>query len=283
MLRESLGLTDAGSAQLQARRVLLRAGEPGADGAYCASCSSWWPRSSTILVGRRSAARARRRTCSRVRGGAGGRGWSRRRSSTDCTYGAGLPGKRAQARRPSPSSCAGCRCPSSGKRDLSDLTSTIMKDCADQERMFIARDAAAVRHGHIHGWWWRWASSPSTGGWASRRSGRCRWRSPSSPRLSRAVRRKVAAKEERRLAMADGVQEYLDCAQRNPRDEPGSAPFSRALGEQAGRLRAVRRWPRSCPTGVTISSGAGGPASWASRHGRAGGRGAHACRDRWTS
>ena len=48
---------------------------------------------------------------------------------------------------------------------------------------------------------------------------------------SRAVRRKVAAKEERRLAMADGVQEYLDCAQ-EIRATNQERAFLRVLGDK---------------------------------------------------
>ena len=99
-----------------------------------------------------------------------------------------------------------------GKRDLSDLTSTIMKDCADQERMFMhvmpqlfgTGISTLVMAVGIVAFDWRLGIAAF-------------WPVPVAFAIfavaSRAVRRKVAAKEERRLAMADGVQEYLDCAQ----------------------------------------------------------------------
>ena len=69
---------------------------------------------------------------------------------------------------------------------------------------------------------------------------------------SRAVRRKVAAKEERRLAMADGVQEYLDCAQ-EIRATNQERAFLRALG---GKLDDFERSEVASEllTGVSISS-----------------------------
>ena len=61
---------------------------------------------------------------------------------------------------------------------------------------------------------------------------------------SRAVRRKVAAKEERRLAMANGVQEYLDCAQEIRATNQSSAP---SCGRWAASwtTSSGRRWPRN--------------------------------------
>lgn len=99
-----------------------------------------------------------------------------------------------------------------GKRDLSDLTSAIMKDCADQERMFMhvmpqlfgTGISTLVMAVGIVAFDWRLGIAAF-------------WPVPVAFAIfaatSGAARRKVAAKEERRLALADGVQEYLDCAQ----------------------------------------------------------------------
>lgn len=138
-----------------------------------------------------------------------------------------------------------------GKRDLSDLTSTIMKDCADQERMFMhvmpqlfgTGISTLVMAVGIVAFDWRLGIAAF-------------WPVPVAFAIfaaaSRAVRRKVAAKEERRLAMADGVQEYLDCAQ-EIRATNQERAFLRALG---GKLDDFERSEVASEllTGVSISS-----------------------------
>lgn len=69
---------------------------------------------------------------------------------------------------------------------------------------------------------------------------------------SRAVRRKVAAKEERRLAMADGVQEYLDCAQ-EIRATNQERAFLRVLGDKLDEFERSEV-ASELLTGASISS-----------------------------
>lgn len=99
-----------------------------------------------------------------------------------------------------------------GRRDLSDLTTTIMKDCSDQERMFmhvvpqlfgagimlvIVIVAMAVYD-------WRLAIAAF-------------WVVPVAilvvVMMRVAIKRRTVAQERARLAMSDCVQEYLDCTQ----------------------------------------------------------------------
>ena len=114
-----------------------------------------------------------------------------------------------------------------------------------------ARDAAAVRHGHIH--------AGDGGGHRGLRLAAgiaAFWPVPVAFAIfaatSRAARRKVAAKEERRLALADGVQEYLDCAQEIRATNQARA-FLRDLG---GKLDDFERSEVASEllTGVSISS-----------------------------
>ena len=99
-----------------------------------------------------------------------------------------------------------------GKRDLSDLTSTIMKDCADQERMFMhvmpqlfgtGLSTAIVIVG-IFFYDWRLALAAF-------------WVVPAALLVmaltGKHQQRKAQAMEDARLEVADGVQEFLECAQ----------------------------------------------------------------------
>lgn len=138
-----------------------------------------------------------------------------------------------------------------GKRDLSDLTSTIMKDCADQERMFMhvmpqlfgTGISTLVMAVGIVAFDWRLGIAAF-------------WPVPVAFAIfavaSRAVRRKVAAKEERRLAMADGVQEYLDCAQ-EIRATNQERAFLRVLGDKLDEFERSEV-ASELLTGVSISS-----------------------------
>ena len=139
-----------------------------------------------------------------------------------------------------------------GTRDLSDLTNTIMKDCADQERLFMhvvpqlfgtGVSSVIVIVGVI-AFDWRLGLAAF-------------WPLPVAAAIMAATsgfsNRKIAAKEERRLEMIDGVQEYLDCA-REIRATNRAGAF---LGELRGRLGAFERAQvaSELATGVTISSG----------------------------
>ena len=138
-----------------------------------------------------------------------------------------------------------------GKRDLSDLTSTIMKDCADQERMFMhvmpqlfgTGISTLVMAVGIVAFDWRLGIAAF-------------WPVPVAFAIfavaSRAVRRKVAAKEERRLAMADGVQEYLDCAQ-EIRATNQERAFLRVLGDKLDEFERSEV-ASELLTGASISS-----------------------------
>ena len=139
-----------------------------------------------------------------------------------------------------------------GTRDLSDLTNTIMKDCADQERLFMhvvpqlfgtGISSVIVIIGVI-AFDWRLGLAAF-------------WPLPVAAAIMAATsgfsNRKIAAKEARRLEMIDGVQEYLDCV-REIRATNRAGAF---LGELRGRLGAFERAQvaSELATGVTISSG----------------------------
>ena len=98
-----------------------------------------------------------------------------------------------------------------GRRDLADLTNTIMKDCADHERMFShvmpqlfgAAISTAVVAVCLLAFDWRLALAAL-------------WPIPvavavllSTTRLQQAAGR---ARNEANLELADGIQEYLECA-----------------------------------------------------------------------
>ena len=138
-----------------------------------------------------------------------------------------------------------------GKRDLSDLTSVIMKDCADQERMFMhvvpqlfgTGISSVIVIVGVLVFDWRLGLAAF-------------WPVPVAFVLmacaSGFAKRKVAAKEEARLAMANGVQEYLDCA----REIRASNQAGRFLKTLDGTLAAFERREiaSELATGVTISS-----------------------------
>ena len=99
-----------------------------------------------------------------------------------------------------------------GRRDLSDLTNAIMKDCSDQERMFMhvmpqlfgtGLSTAIVIVG-IFFYDWRLALAAF-------------WVVPAALRVmaltGKHQQRKAQAMEDARLEVADGVQEFLECAQ----------------------------------------------------------------------
>ena len=99
-----------------------------------------------------------------------------------------------------------------GRRDLSDLTNAIMKDCSDQERMFMhvmpqlfgtGLSTAIVIVG-IFFYDWRLALAAF-------------WVVPGALLVmaltGKHQQRKAQAMEDARLEVADGVQEFLECAQ----------------------------------------------------------------------
>lgn len=99
-----------------------------------------------------------------------------------------------------------------GRRDLSDLTNTIMKDCSDQERIFMhvipqlfgVGISTGIMVVAIVAFDWRLGLAAF-------------WPLPVSALImllaSGFSKRRVIAKEQARLEMIDGIQEYLDCAQ----------------------------------------------------------------------
>ena len=99
-----------------------------------------------------------------------------------------------------------------GRRDLSDLTNAIMKDCSDQERMFMhvmpqlfgtGLSTAIVIVGSVF-YDWRLALAAV-------------WVVPAALLVmaltGKHQQRKAQAMEDARLEVADGVQEFLECAQ----------------------------------------------------------------------
>ena len=99
-----------------------------------------------------------------------------------------------------------------GRRDLSDLTTAIMKDCSDQERMFMhvmpqlfgtGLSTAIVIVG-IFFYDWRLALAAF-------------WVVPAALLVmaltGKRQQRKAQSMEDARLEVADGVQEFLECAQ----------------------------------------------------------------------
>lgn len=99
-----------------------------------------------------------------------------------------------------------------GRRDLSDLTNTIMKDCADQERLFMHIVPQLFGTGisttiivvSIFFYDWRLALAAF-------------WVVPVALVImalsSKYQQRKAKVMEDARLVMSDGVQEFLECAQ----------------------------------------------------------------------
>ena len=138
-----------------------------------------------------------------------------------------------------------------GRRDLSDLTNTIMKDCADQERMFMHVMPQLFGTGIstlavvICMFFFDWRLSLAAF-----------WALPFAFGLmaasSRYQQRKAGAMEDARLVMIDGVQEYLDCAQ-----EIRAANRMQAFLEGlSGRLDGFERAQTASEliTGVCITS-----------------------------
>lgn len=138
-----------------------------------------------------------------------------------------------------------------GRRDLSDLTNTIMKDCADQERMFMhvvpqlfgTGISSAIIIVGVVAFDWRLGIAAF-------------WPVPAAFLLlwatSGFARRKVADKEEQRLVMIDGVQEFLDCA-RQIRACNQREAFLSALGCKLDEFER-RQVASELATGTTISS-----------------------------
>lgn len=138
-----------------------------------------------------------------------------------------------------------------GRRDLSDLTNTIMKDCSDQERMFMhvmpqlfgtGISTAIVIVGSFF-FDWRLALAAF-------------WVVPAAfvimALTARFQQRRAQTMEDARLVMIDGVQEYLDCAQ-EIRATNRSQTFLDAL---TGKLDGFERAQTvsELSTGVCVSS-----------------------------
>ncbi len=139
-----------------------------------------------------------------------------------------------------------------GERDLSDLTNAIMKDCADQERLFMhvvpqlfgtgISSIVVIIFAIVFDW---------------RLGVSAFWPIPVAVAIMAATsglsNRKVAAKEARRLEMIDGVQEYLDCV----REIRATNRADAFLDRLRGRLSAFERTQvaSELATGTTILSG----------------------------
>ena len=138
-----------------------------------------------------------------------------------------------------------------GRRDLSDLTNAIMKDCSDQERMFMhvmpqlfgtGLSTAIVIVG-IFFYDWRLALAAF-------------WVVPAALLVmaltGKHQQRKAQAMEDARLEVADGVQEFLECAQ-EIRATTRSAAHLDAL---AAKLDAFerRQVASELTTGVFVTS-----------------------------
>ena len=120
-----------------------------------------------------------------------------------------------------------------GRRDLADLTNTIMKDCSDQERMFMHTMpqlfgtglSTAVCIVAITAYNWELSLAAF-------------WPVPVAlvvmAASARYQQRRAREMEASRLVMNDGIQEYLDCAQ-EIRATNRSGDFLAALG---GKLDA---------------------------------------------
>lgn len=123
-----------------------------------------------------------------------------------------------------------------GRRDLSDLTSTIMKDCSDQERMFMHVMPQLFGTGistvivivGVFFYDWRLALAAF-------------WVVPIALLIMVVTRklqqRKAGEMEEARLVVADGIQEFLECA-REIRATNRSEAF---LDDLDGRLDGFER------------------------------------------
>lgn len=138
-----------------------------------------------------------------------------------------------------------------GRRDLSDLTNAIMKDCADQERMFMHVLPQLFGTGistliiivGIFIFDWRLSLAAF-------------WPIPIAVVImvltSRHAQRKIEAKENCRLIMTDGIQEFLDCAQ-EIRATNQTETFIDSLDEKLEGFEK-KQIASELATGTTISS-----------------------------
>lgn len=138
-----------------------------------------------------------------------------------------------------------------GQRDLSDLTSAVMKDCADHERMFShvmpqlfgAAISTAVVAVCLFAFDWRLALAAL-------------WPIPvavamllATTRLQQAAGRE---KNEASLQLADGIQEYLECA-REIRATNQVPAFLGRVGEQVDAFERAKT-KAELTAGVCVSS-----------------------------
>ena len=93
-----------------------------------------------------------------------------------CHFSVYLCGKRRATDQRWRRSCGRSPCPIFGKKDLSDLTSTIMADCADDGNGFFPLHPGAGGCLHFHGPGGSQPVLPSTGGWPWQRCGCFRFR-----------------------------------------------------------------------------------------------------------
>lgn len=138
-----------------------------------------------------------------------------------------------------------------GRRDLADLTNTIMKDCADQERLFMhvmpqlfgTGISSVIIVACLFGFDWRLALASF-------------WVVPVAVLIlifSRRYQQRRAARMERaRLVMSDGIQEFLECAQ-EIRATNRSQAF---LDELSAKMDGFERdnIKSEVATGTTVSS-----------------------------
>ena len=138
-----------------------------------------------------------------------------------------------------------------GRRDIADLTTVIMKDCSDQERMFMhvvpqlfgtgISTVVVVTALAVYNWQLALAAF---------------WVLPVAVAMAlvgnATVRRKTEAQEAARLSMSDAIQEQLDCAQ----EIRATNQRERFLAELNGRADAFERAQISAEltTGASISS-----------------------------
>lgn len=138
-----------------------------------------------------------------------------------------------------------------GRRDLSDLTSAIMKDCADQERLFMhvvpqlfgTGISTAIVAAALLAFDWRLGLAAF-------------WPVPAAflavALLSGFMKRRVAVKEEARLAMICGIQEFLDCSREVRATNQAQAFLARLGGGSDAFERA--QVSSELATGASISS-----------------------------
>ncbi len=124
-----------------------------------------------------------------------------------------------------------------GRRDLADLTETLMSDVKTIEH--------AYSHvlPELYGAYATWPSpsracSPSTGGWPSRRCGRGRWRCSCCSACAPSSRRSCAATRMEGLAVSEVIQEALECVREVRATNQEERYLERHLRER-GRGRAA--------------------------------------------